>query len=107
MKWASGEKFAAFGAGLVLLVAAAGCQCTGLEDAAGDLVDDINQREPELDGLYHAEWVPRRIGDAQWCRSPINRFFCRRQCNTCSTCAPVDITSPVDVSADKASDSVE
>lgn len=69
----------------ILAAAGAGCQCTCLEDFSGDIVDHVNQMEPSLDSLYHPEFVPRRIGDPEWCRCPLNRFFCRRQCGYVNT----------------------
>ncbi len=77
---------AVIGVGLLLVISGIGCRCRELEDAYGDVIDDIGQCEPNLDFLYRPALDPLRIGEPDWCRCRLNRLLCRDVCDDGYTC---------------------
>jgi hypothetical protein len=64
----------------VLLGLVSGCQCCPWTDCYGNVVDDINDTHIYFDRVYNPRWDLTRMGKPDWC-GPINRLFCRRNCN--------------------------
>lgn len=65
---------------LIVITAAAGCQCIGLTEKYQDKIDRIANHEPHLDRFYKPTWDVSRIGRPDWCQSPINRWWCGKNC---------------------------
>ena len=62
------------------LLCLAGCQCCPTANCYYDAVDVVADCELELDCLYHPELDVSRIGQADWCRCPVNRLLCGCSC---------------------------
>ncbi|MDA0832115.1 MAG: hypothetical protein O2955_08290 [Planctomycetota bacterium] len=73
----------------------AGCQCSMLTRYYADAIDDMTDRDLEMDCFYRPTWDLNRIGKPDWCQSAFNRFWCR--CNGCNRNCNTDC---VDLSTD-------
>ena len=69
------------------LLSAASCQCCCHSDQYGDLIDCVSESSPKFDALYCPGLDVSRIGQPDWCESPVNRLWGASRCDdNCATC---------------------
>lgn len=74
------KRLAAVIAGLGFAISNVGCQCWGLHEPYGDLIDFVSEPAVHFDWLYVPGLDATRIGHSDWCRWPLNRLSCQRAC---------------------------
>jgi len=57
-----------------------GCQCGPLYEGYAGFVDSVSDQLPLLERLYVPQLDISRIGQPNWCQSPINRLLAPCEC---------------------------
>jgi hypothetical protein len=65
-----------------LIIVSSGCQCFKASNLYYNLIDDVSDTQVYADRFYYPTLDLTRIGKPDWCRSPINRWWCKC-CNDC------------------------
>ena len=71
----------------VSLCLLSGCQCGPLYEGYAGFVDGVSDQLPLLERLYVPQLDISRIGQPDWCRSPINRLLAPCECRN-AYCEP-------------------
>lgn len=74
---------------LFVISTGAGCQCIHLTEVYQDQIDHVADHKCRLDPLYNPTWDVSRIGQPDWCKSPINRLWCGKNCRANRQAPPV------------------
>ena len=65
---------------LVAVVCLSGCQCGPLYEGYAGFVDSVSDQLPLLERFYVPQLDISRIGQPNWCQSPINRLLAPCEC---------------------------